>query len=240
MVVGRLTPLALDGVPGVSVAVVISFTIVAVSIRYPNPHACLRRSYLTFTTSLEIMQTRLPIDDRPIAEDVKIPDDMLSCLRSDHAGETGAVYIYRGIRAVTRLESLREFARQHQATEERHLEIMSQILPREHRSRLLILWRLAGWLTGAMPALFGARAVYRTIDAVESFVDQHYRLQIDKLRARPQDRELRDILKACRADELLHRDEARGHLRAPGLIGRLWVAVVGAGSRTGVYLASRF
>ena len=164
---------------------------------------------------------------------------MLSCLRSDHAGETGAVYIYRGIRAVTRLDCLREFARQHEVTEERHLEIMNQILPREHRSRLLVLWRLAGWLTGALPALFGARAVYRTIDAVESFVDQHYRLQIDKLQARPRDRALRDILKACRDDELLHRDEARAHLQAPGLIGRLWVTIVGAGSRIGVYLASR-
>lgn len=165
---------------------------------------------------------------------------MLPCLRSDHAGETGAVYIYRGIRAVARLDCLREFARQHQVTEERHLEIMNQILPRVHQSRLLILWRLAGWITGALPALFGARAVYRTIDAVESFVDEHYRLQIDQLAERPPDKALRDILEACRADELLHRDEARGHLQAPGLIGRLWVAIVGAGSRTGVYLASRF
>ena len=156
------------------------------------------------------LQAKPYIDDQAFADDLEIPEDMLSCLRSDHAGETGAVYIYRGIRAVTLVESVREFALQHQVTEERHLEIMNQILPREHRSRLLVLWRLAGWLTGALPALFGARAVYRTIDAVESFVDEHYRLQIDKLQTRPRDRKLRDILKACRADELLHRDEARG------------------------------
>ena len=185
------------------------------------------------------LQAKPYIDDQAFADDLEIPEDMLSCLRSDHAGETGAVYIYRGIRAVTLVESVREFALQHQVTEERHLEIMNQILPREHRSRLLVLWRLAGWLTGALPALFGARAVYRTIDAVESFVDEHYRLQIDKLQTRPRDRKLRDILKACRADELLHRDEARGHLQAPGVMGRLWATIVGAGSRAGVYLASR-
>jgi len=185
------------------------------------------------------LQARTHIDDQPNSEDIEIPEDMLTCLRSDHAGETGAVYIYRGIRAVTRLESVREFARRHQVTEERHLDLMNQILPREHRSRLLILWRLAGWLTGALPALFGARAVYRTIDAVESFVDEHYRLQIDRLQARSRDRALRDILKACRADEVLHRDEARGHLQAPGVIGRLWVTIIGAGSRAGVYLAGR-
>lgn len=58
---------------------------------------------------------------------IEIPDDMLPCLRSDHAGETGAVHIYKGIRAVTRLDYIREFAREHQATEERHLEIMNMI-----------------------------------------------------------------------------------------------------------------
>lgn len=176
---------------------------------------------------------------QPIAQDVKVPDDMLPGLRSDHAGETGAVYIYRGIRAVTRLDCLREFARQHQVAEERHLEIMNQILPPRHRSRLLIVWRIAGWLTGALPALFGEKAVYRTIDAVETFVDQHYRLQIDPLQAQPQARALKEILEACRADELLHRDEAREQLQSPGIIGRLWVAAVGAGSRVGVYLRSR-
>lgn len=116
---------------------------------------------------------------------------------------------------------------------------MNQILPPRHRSRLLIVWRIAGWLTGALPALFGEKAVYRTIDAVETFVDQHYRLQIDPLQAQPQARALKEILEACRADELLHRDEAREQLQSPGIIGRLWVAAVGAGSRVGVYLRSR-
>jgi demethoxyubiquinone hydroxylase (CLK1/Coq7/Cat5 family) len=36
------------------------------------------------------------------------------------------------------------------------------------------LWRVAGWLTGALPALFGRAAVLRTIDAVETFVEGHY------------------------------------------------------------------
>ena len=164
---------------------------------------------------------------------------MVACLRSDHAGESGAVCIYQGICAVTRDDGLREFARQHQVTEERHLEAMNQILPPGQRSKLLFLWRCAGWLTGALPALFGERAVYRTIDAVESFVDEHYRLQIEKLQDRPQDQVLKSILQACRADELQHRDEARSRLQSPGLISRLWVSIVGTGSRAGVFLASR-
>ena len=165
---------------------------------------------------------------------------MLQALRSDHAGETGAVYIYLGIRAVTRDASVREFARQHQATEELHLKLMHQLVPPEQQSRLLPLWRMAGWITGALPALFGASAVFRTIDAVESFVDRHYLEQIDALRARPRDRALRNLLESCRADELMHRDEARSQLDAPGVIARLWVAAIGAGSKAGVYIASRF
>ncbi|NIM27417.1 MAG: demethoxyubiquinone hydroxylase family protein, partial [Gammaproteobacteria bacterium] len=71
------------------------------------------------------------------------------------------------------------------------------------------LWRMAGFTTGALPALFGARAVYVTIDAVETFVDGHYGAQIEALGARPEWRALRALLDACRADERAHRDEAR-------------------------------
>lgn len=170
---------------------------------------------------------------------VDIPPELLPALRSDHAGETGAVCIYRGIRAVTRDSEITEFAREHQATEEQHLQIMERLVPREQRSRLLPLWRLAGWVTGALPALFGSTAVYRTIDAVESFVDLHYREQIDHLSGQEQYRALRLILQQCREDELLHRDEARARLPLPGLIGRVWTALVDAGSRFGVFVASR-
>jgi hypothetical protein len=40
-------------------------------------------------------------------------------LQTDHAGETGAVMIYRGILAVTRDQTLRAFAHHHFETERR-------------------------------------------------------------------------------------------------------------------------
>ena len=64
---------------------------------------------------------------------------MLPALRSDHAGETGAVQIYRGILAVTRLADVRNFARHHLATEQRHLQLMDDIFPTAHCSRLQVL-----------------------------------------------------------------------------------------------------
>jgi ubiquinone biosynthesis monooxygenase Coq7 len=46
-------------------------------------------------------------------------------LRSDHAGETGAIYIYKGIIAVATLRQdieLLHFAKNHGATEAEHLQ----------------------------------------------------------------------------------------------------------------------
>lgn len=94
-------------------------------------------------------------------------------LRSDHAGETGAVYIYKGIQAVAQWRrdfELISFAKAHGATEVNHLTEVENWLPVTQQSRLLGPWRLAGWLTGALPALIGRHAVYATIAAVETFV----------------------------------------------------------------------
>ena len=95
-----------------------------------------------------------------------LPATLVADLRTDHAGETGAVMIYRGILATTRYGAVRHFAREHLATEAGHLAAIEPLLSRRQRSRLLPLWRIAGWLTGALPALFGPRAVYATIEAV--------------------------------------------------------------------------
>ena len=169
-----------------------------------------------------------------------IPPDLVADLRSDHAGETGAVWIYRGVRAVTRDAALQDFARRHEATEAEHLRRIEAVLPRARRSWLLGPWRVAGWLTGALPALLGPRAVYATIAAVETFVDQHYQHQIDKLQGRPGHDALRELLLHCQAEERHHRDEALGHQsQPPGALLRAWCQVVGTGSAVAVWLARR-
>jgi demethoxyubiquinone hydroxylase (CLK1/Coq7/Cat5 family) len=169
-----------------------------------------------------------------------VPARMVSELRSDHAGETGAVWIYRGILAVTRDAKLREFAHRHLATEQRHLELIAARLPVLRRSVLLPAWRVAGFVTGALPALFGPRAVFSTIGAVETFVDRHYRQQVDQLAGDSDHAELRALLITCQADECEHRDEALARAEGPpGGIMRRWCAVVGAGSALAVALARR-
>lgn len=164
-------------------------------------------------------------------------------LRSNHAGETGAVYIYRGISAVAKLRGdpeLLSFAQAHGATEADHLRLVEEWLPMSHRSLLLGPWRLAGWLTGALPALFGRRAVYGTIAAVETFVDHHYQQQIDHLKVSGGFEDLLALLIQCQADERDHRDEALGLAgNSVPVVLRGWCLLVGWGSAVAVSLARR-
>ena len=161
-------------------------------------------------------------------------------LRSDHAGEFGAVMIYRGILAISRDASVREFAASHLRTEQKHLALMEEIVPEVGRTRLLPLWRVMGWLTGALPALFGRQAVFATIEAVETFVDHHYQQQIVRLMPKGEHGPLRQVLVDCQADEVSHRDEA-AQLAMPhrGPLMHLWCATVSVGSAAAVMAAKR-
>ncbi len=174
-----------------------------------------------------------------------VPAALRGDLRSDHAGETGAVWIYHGVLSVARDPGVRAFARRHLATEQQHLRLITPLLPWPQRSRLLVPWRLAGWLTGALPALAGPRAVYATIAAVETFVDHHYQQQLDHIDALPAAERaacapLRGLLATCQDDERAHRDEAQR--LSPGRAGwltRAWCATVDSGSKVAVALARR-
>jgi ubiquinone biosynthesis monooxygenase Coq7 len=186
------------------------------------------------------------MENAAIAEDIDLAilaqnnPGLIGDIRSDHAGEAGAVMIYRGILAGTRDPAIRHFAQAHMATEQGHLDLLDAMLPAQQRSVLLPIWRVAGWLTGFLPTLAGARAVYATIDAVETFVDHHYEEQIRKLSASGQAGRLRAALLRCQADEVDHRDEARMMQTAPaGFLLRAWMWLVGAGSKAAVAAARR-
>jgi ubiquinone biosynthesis monooxygenase Coq7 len=182
----------------------------------------------------------LPAPPRVTTRADALPAWLIGELRSDHAGETGAVMIYRGILAVSRDPGVRHFSERHKATEQGHLDLLEALLPPARRSRLLPIWRVAGWLTGAIPSLFGPRAVYATIDAVETFVDHHYQAQIDRLDAEAIHPDIRALLEHCRLEEVHHRDEARDLGDAPpGALLRFWAGLVGAGSNAAVSAARR-
>lgn len=167
-----------------------------------------------------------------------LPAEVLADLRTDHAGEMGAVCIYQGVLRFARDPALRAFAQHHLTTEQKHLRLIDAWLPVSERSRLLPLWRLAGFLTGALPALLGPRAVYATIEAVETFVVQHYEEQVRALVSQPTLSTLRQTLLDCQADEVAHRNEAAAACGSgpTGMFLRAWCFMVGSGSRAAVAL----
>jgi len=154
-------------------------------------------------------------------------------LRVDHAGELGAVHIYRGQRAVlgqapamTRINGqLAEM----EAQEAEHLARFDRLLT-ERRVRptaMAPIWRLAGFALGAGTALLGDKAAHACTEAVETVIEEHYAGQIAELAER--EPALAAELSKFRDEELAHRDLAieEGAREAPGY------AVLAAMIRTG-------
>ena len=158
-------------------------------------------------------------------------------MRSNHAGELGAVWIYRGVLAVARDPALRAFAEEHGRTEAAHLAFFENGLPPAGKTGLAPLWSLLGFGLGCLPALLSPAAVYRTIAAVESFVDRHYGDQLAALSGQLPFEPLAAVLAQFRADECAHRDEAKA--KGPDSAGGLWAAMVFQGSALGAALAKR-
>ena len=163
---------------------------------------------------------------------------LIADLRTDHAGETGAVEIYRGILAITRDEQLTAFAKRHMQTEQAHLDEICTLLEPRDRSILIPIWKILGWLTGAIAAMLGPNATFTTIEAVEIFVDRHYQQQIDRLRRENRHPEIAGLLDRLRRDEVEHRDDARTLRQARPSAGlKAWTWLVEAGSHIAVQFA---
>lgn len=173
------------------------------------------------------------------------PAWLIRDLRSDHAGEVGAVWIYRGILATSNDNLIRDFAQKHLETEQSHLREIEKLLPPHQQSRLLLFWKVAGFFTGLIPALFSTDSTLYTIASVETFVDKHYRDQLTRLRPLTHfSKKLSDVystLLKCQSDEIKHRDEAAEHTKAVrGIFTSAWCSLVSFGSFAAVCLARRF
>ena len=167
-----------------------------------------------------------------------LPTHLAGEMRSNHAGETGAVWIYRGVLAVSRNTEIRSFAAHHLATEQLHLRFFDDWLGAPQKSVLLPLWRLSGFVLGAVSAIGGRQWVYASIEAVETFVVKHYESQYGALEAYGDETLTAAIHRFCH-DEADHRDEAGGEAQAPSSLLKAWCWVVGFGSEQAVKIARK-
>jgi ubiquinone biosynthesis monooxygenase Coq7 len=185
--------------------------------------------------------SRTPIPPRPGPQGVSAR--LAEILRVDHAGELGAVHIYRGQRAVLgqapaheRIAGQLAEMEGHEAV---HLARFDRLLT-EHGVRptaMTPLWRLAGFALGAGTALLGPRAAHACTEAVETVIEGHYADQIAELENR--EPELAAELSRFRDEELAHRDLAveEGAREAPGY--PLLSAVIRAGCRAAIKISEK-
>lgn len=143
-------------------------------------------------------------------------------IRVDHAGEFGAVQIYRGQRAVFSAargkEQVAALIAEMEAGEHAHLRTFDRLIA-ERRVRptaLAPIWRIAGFGLGAATALMGEKAAHACTAAVEEVIEGHYARQAAALGEA--DPELRGVIEEFRADEIGHKETALAHgaREAPG------------------------
>jgi 3-demethoxyubiquinol 3-hydroxylase len=133
-------------------------------------------------------------------------------LRVDHAGEYGAVQIYRGQRAVfDRIEGKAHAARviaDMEAGEQEHLKTFDRMIAERgvRPTAMAPLWRVMGFGLGAATALMGERAAHACTEAVEEVIEEHYGRQSQALAG--VDAELKHVVDRFRADEIAHKDTA--------------------------------
>ena len=164
-------------------------------------------------------------------------------LRVDHAGEYGAVAIYRGQRAV--FEKLPHKAgtaaliKEMEDGEAHHLETFDRLLAeRKIRPTLLApFWNAAGFGLGAATALMGEKAAMACTVAVEDVIEKHYADQIDALKDR--EPELAETVRQFREDELEHKHTAAdaGADEAPGY--KILSAAIRLGCRAAIRIAEK-
>ncbi len=164
-------------------------------------------------------------------------------LRVDHAGELGAVSIYRGQRAVLGAapghERIAGQLAEMEGHEAEHLARFDRLLTqrRVRPTALAPVWRLAGFALGAGTALMGDKAAHACTEAVETVIEEHYAGQVAELADR--EPELAAELEQFRQEELAHRDLARdeGARDAPGYA--LLSAIIRTGCRTAIKISEK-
>lgn len=173
--------------------------------------------------------------------DIVVPKEMVGLLRSDHAGETGAVWIYKAASLAFWSDAIREMSLEHLPTEQNHLVVMEHLVLASQRSKLIFIWKIMGFGLGFLSALFGYYTFCVTINAVETFVESHYMDQIIKLKKMGNNQNLLKVLKRCCDEEIHHQEDAGRRIKNGSIssIKKMWIGIIKIGSEFAVKVSAR-
>ncbi|XP_015149708.2 5-demethoxyubiquinone hydroxylase, mitochondrial isoform X1 [Gallus gallus] len=136
-------------------------------------------------------------------------------IRVDHAGEYGANRIYAGQMAVLGRSAAGPLIQQMWNQEKDHLRKFNELMIayRVRPTVLLPFWNVAGFILGAGSSLLGKKGAMACTVAVEESISDHYNNQIRTLMEEDPEKykELMQIIKQCRDDELEHHDIGLEH-----------------------------
>jgi len=138
-----------------------------------------------------------------------ILDTPKKILKVNHAGEFGAICIYKAQITVAKIlykdyvKTLESFL----ADEERHLNIFWKEILRRNGVKCKSYWLcgVGGWFMGLLSALLGRRGIMACTWAVESVVTEHLKKQLIYLSAKD-DKEAYNAVYSILEDEEHHRD----------------------------------
>jgi ubiquinone biosynthesis monooxygenase Coq7 len=141
------------------------------------------------------------------AGDVNADTNLIAdILRVDHAGEFGAIQIYRAQRRVARWRApeLLEFLERTLEDERGHRLEFERLMQERgvQQCRALPLWAIGGSLLGASTAIMGRSAILICTEAVERTVHRHLQDQVAWVSAR--DGEIATALVRIQAEEMAH------------------------------------
>jgi ubiquinone biosynthesis monooxygenase Coq7 len=166
-----------------------------------------------------------------------------SLVRVDHAGESGAKWIYSAQLRWVKNPETKKVLQEMYDQEIKHLLFFEEKMRDMHvrPTILLPLWRWMGGFTGAVSALLGEKAIFGYTEAVEEVIVEHYQKQINDLKkdkTNLEDNEkLIQTLETFKTDEEKHSSflKEKGYKLSP--VERFFKAAVQGGVRFAIKLS---
>jgi ubiquinone biosynthesis monooxygenase Coq7 len=161
-------------------------------------------------------------------------------LKVNHAGEYGAIRIYRGQAWVARriYPDVVAFLEETLAHEVRHCALFREAMPERgaRPCRVMSLWGNGGVVLGLLTALLGRQGIWICTAAVESTVHRHLEDQLRFLRNR--DESLRSLILSIQEDEISHLHHAEQRIATNAPWARLLNALVAASTEAVIWLST--
>lgn len=148
----------------------------------------------------------------PIPGNMSKEERLKQMIRVDHAGEYGAVRIYKGqidaLKNHTQSDKLKDI--EHMAEQELvHLETFEKILVEKQvrPTALLPIWHMAGYALGYVTAKMSPETAMACTEAIEEVIDEHYADQLEEID--DSEKNLKKTITKFREEEIEHRDLSR-------------------------------